>query len=136
MKKSFFSVLLAIFLMAAAGMVITAEKSKVYYVCNCQDNCKCDFVSGKAGKCTCGKELTAMHVLAIEKGSGIFCRMDGGCTCERSKTDPGKCTCVMPVKMAGLKGKYVCNCGPTCKCNVIADKPGKCTCGKELVKVS
>jgi hypothetical protein len=136
MKKAFVSILCLMFLMAAAGIVITADMSKVYCVCNCQDDCKCDFVSGKVGKCKCGSALVAMHVLAIEKSSGVFCRMGAGCTCERSKTDPGKCTCGMSVKKVGLKGKYVCNCGPNCQCGMIADKPGKCTCGKELVKVS
>jgi len=71
MKRTFVSVVCGMFLLAAVGMVATADKSKIYYVCNCQDNCKCNFVSGKAGKCTCGKELTEMHVLAIEKGSGF-----------------------------------------------------------------
>jgi hypothetical protein len=135
MRKALVAVLGVLFLAMAAGMVITAETSKVYYVCNCKDNCKCDFVANKPGKCSCGSPLVEMHVLAIEKGSGIFCRMGGDCTCERSKTDPGKCTCGMPVKMVGLKGKYVCNCGPSCNCGTISDKPGKCHCGKNLVKV-
>jgi hypothetical protein len=100
------------------------------------DNCKCDYVSSKAGKCTCGTGLVAMHLLAIEKGSGVFCRCGDKCTCERAKDDPKKCGCGKSVKMVGLKGKYVCNCGPDCKCLTISDKPGKCTCGKTLQKVT
>jgi hypothetical protein len=135
MKKTFIAFFCVMFLIVAAGMLMTADKSKVYYVCNCKDDCKCDFVSNKAGKCNCGSNLVAMHVLAVEKGSGAFCRCGGNCTCERSKDDPGKCGCGKSVKMVGLKGKYVCTCGPTCKCGMISDKPGKCTCGKDLVKV-
>jgi hypothetical protein len=136
MKKALVAVLGVLFLAMAAGLVLTADANKNYFVCNCKDDCKCDFVSNKAGKCSCGSPLVEMHVLAIEKGSGIFCRMAGGCSCTRSKSDPGKCTCGMSVKTAGLKGKYVCNCGATCNCGTISDKPGKCHCGKDLVKVS
>jgi hypothetical protein len=136
MKKALVAVLGVLFLAVAVGMVVTAEKSKIYYVCNCKDNCKCDFVANKPGKCGCGSPLAEMHVLAVEKGSGIFCRMGGDCSCERSKSDPAKCTCGMQVKTVGLKGKYVCGCGSSCNCGTISDKPGKCHCGKDLVKVS
>jgi hypothetical protein len=136
MKKTFLICVGLLFVFAAVGLVVTADKSKVYYVCNCQDNCKCDFVSSSPGKCKCGSNLVAMHVLAIEKGNGIFCRCGADCTCERSKSDPGKCACGKAVKTVGLKGKYVCSCGPNCNCGTISDKPGKCHCGKDLVKVS
>jgi hypothetical protein len=125
-----------VFLVAAAGMVVTADKSRLYYVCNCQDDCRCDFVSGQPGKCKCGFELAAMHVLAIDKSMGVFCRCGKDSVCERSKTDPGKCGCGKPVKMVGLPGKYVCSCGPDCNCGTISDKPGKCHCGKDLKKVA
>ncbi len=118
------------------SLVFAADQSKFYYVCNCQDNCKCDFVAAKAGKCKCGSELAAMHLLAIEKSNGIFCRCGKDCTCERSKEDPSKCGCGKSVKTVGLKGKYVCSCGPDCKCLTIADKPGKCQCGMALKKVA
>jgi hypothetical protein len=121
---------------AAVGLIVTADKAKAYYVCNCQDNCKCDFFSGSPGKCRCGSNLAAMHVLAIEKGNGIFCRCGTDCTCERGKSDPGKCSCGKAVKTVSLKGKYVCSCGAGCNCGTISDKPGKCHCGKDLVKVS
>lgn len=135
MKKAIITVIAALFLLAAIGFLIPADKSKVYYVCNCKDNCKCDFVSNKPGKCKCGSQLVAMHVLAIEKGTGVFCRCGAECSCERSKSDPSKCGCGHPVKTVSLKGKYVCNC-PDCKCGTISDKPGKCPCGKDLKLVS
>lgn len=135
MKKVLTSVFFVLFLFAAAGYVVTADQAKVYYVCNCQDNCKCDFVSSKPGKCKCGSELVAMHLLAIEKSNGIFCRCGKDCTCERDKNDPAKCGCGKSVKTAGVKGKYVCSCGPDCKCLTISDKPGKCHCGKDLKQV-
>jgi hypothetical protein len=125
-------VLGALFLFGAIEFLVPADQSKVYYVCNCKDDCKCNFVANKPGKCSCGTALTAMHVLAIEKGSGIFCRCGADCTCERSKSDPSKCGCGKSVKTVSLKGKYVCNCGPNCNCGTISDKPGKCHCGKDL----
>ena len=136
MKKAFITVVSVLFLLAAAGMVITADKAKTYYVCNCKDDCTCNFVSSKPGKCNCGSELAAMHLLAIEKSNGIFCRCGGDCACERSKDDPSKCGCGKTVKTVGLKGKYVCSCGPDCNCGTISDKPGKCHCGKDLKKVA
>jgi hypothetical protein len=136
MKKLLVAAVGVLVLLAAISMLVSADKNKVYYVCNCKDDCKCDFVSNKAGKCTCGSNLAAMHILAIEKGTGIFCRCGADCSCERSKTDPSKCGCGKSVKIASLKGKYVCNCGPGCNCGTISDKPGKCHCGKDLKLVS
>jgi hypothetical protein len=136
MKKTIVVIMGAVFLLATIGMVVSADKNKIYYVCNCKDDCKCDFVSNKPGKCNCGSKLIEMHVLAIEKGMGVFCRCGADCTCERSKTDPGKCGCGKSVKMVNLKGKYICSCGPDCNCGTISDKPGKCHCGKDLKQVS
>lgn len=136
MRKAIVMAVGALFLLAAIGMLISADKSKVYYVCNCKDDCKCNFVANKPGKCNCGSSLVAMHVLAIEKGTGVFCRCGTDCSCERSKSDPSKCGCGKSVKMVDLKGKYICNCGPDCNCGMISDKPGKCHCGKSLTRVS
>jgi hypothetical protein len=135
-KKAFLVVVGMPFVFTAVGLVVTADKSKVSYVCNCQDNRKCDFVSGSPGKCKCGSTLVAMHVLAIEKGNGILCRCGADCTCARSKSDPGKCGCRKAVKTIRLKGKYICSCGPNRNCGTISDKPVKCHCGKHLVEVS
>ena len=130
-------VIAAVFiLLTAIEGVISADKGKSYYVCNCKDDCKCNFVSGKPGKCNCGSNLAAMHLLAIEKGNGVFCRCGEDCSCVRSKSDPGKCGCGKSVKMVSLKGKYICACGPSCDCGTISDKPGKCQCGKDLKLVS
>lgn len=135
MKRAWVVGLIMVFVATAVGMVIAADKSKVYYVCNCKDDCKCNSISKEPGKCTCGTEMTAMHLLAIEKDTAKFCRCGAECTCELSKTDPAKCGCGKPVKAVSLKGKYVCQCGKDCNCGTISDKPGKCTCGKEMKQI-
>jgi hypothetical protein len=136
MKRAIVTAAGMLLLFAAFAMLVSADKSRTYYVCNCKDDCKCDFISSNPGKCKCGSTLVAMHFLAIENGTGIFCRCGSDCTCERSKSDKTKCGCGKPVKMVGLKGKYVCSCGPACNCGTISDKPGKCHCGKDLKQVS
>jgi hypothetical protein len=136
MKRTVILALGALLLLGIIGTLVSADAGKAYFVCNCKDDCKCNFVSGKPGKCNCGASLVAMHLLAIEKGSGIFCRCGENCTCERSKTDPDKCGCGKPVKTIRLKGKYICDCGATCTCLTISDQPGKCKCGKALKQVS
>ena len=135
MKRVLVVLFIGIFVVLTLGLVIAADKSKVYYVCNCKDNCGCNTVSKEPGKCTCGNELVQMHLLAIEKDSAVFCRCGADCTCERSKTDPGKCGCGKPVKVVSIKGKYVCSCGDNCQCGTISDKPGKCSCGKDLKQI-
>ncbi|NLT65100.1 MAG: hypothetical protein GXX84_00690 [Acidobacteria bacterium] len=138
MKRSVALALSVLFLFALTGMAVKQESgdhSSLYYVCNCKDDCSCTTVSARAGKCECGQELAAMHLLAIEKSSGVFCRCGTGCSCERDKNDPGKCGCGKPVKTVSLTGKYVCSCDPSCQCTTISDKPGKCQCGKDLKKV-
>ncbi len=117
------------------AVVGAADKNKVYYVCNCKDDCACSTISKEPGNCKCGKELAAMHLLAIEKDAGIFCRCGADCSCERSKEDPGKCGCGKPVKKVSLKGKYVCACGGGCQCSSISDKPGNCNCGKPMKQI-
>lgn len=135
MKKAWGIVIVAVFAVMAVGLVVAADKSRQYYVCNCKDDCACNAISKEPGKCKCGSELVGMHLLAIEKDTAVLCRCGTECTCERSKEDPGKCGCGKPVKMVGLKGKYVCGCGGDCKCDTISDKPGTCACGKELKQV-
>lgn len=132
MKRALIVVLSALFLMAAIGMVVAADKSKVYYVCNCKDDCKCDSLSKEPGKCKCGTELAPMHLLKQEKDTAILCRCGAECNCEISKDDQNKCGCGKDVKKVGLKGKYVCACGGGCQCSSISDKPGKCGCGKDM----
>ncbi len=135
MKKTLTVLSIIMFLIVSVALVIAAEKNKVYYVCNCKDDCKCNTISKEPGKCSCGNELTAMHLLAIEKDNAVFCRCGAECNCERSKEDPSKCGCGKPVKMVNLKGKYVCACGADCQCGAISDKPGKCGCGKEMKQI-
>ncbi|MFB3854160.1 MAG: hypothetical protein ACE148_10095 [Vicinamibacterales bacterium] len=122
----------ALVLLPGFSVSASAQETISYYVCNCKDDCECNTISKSPGKCSCGDELVAMHLLMIENGTAIFCRCGGECTCERSKDDPEKCGCGKPVKKVSLKGKYICQCGPACKCNTISDKPGKCSCGQEL----
>ncbi len=136
MKRAYLILLSLMFVIAAVGLVKAADKSKVYYVCNCKDDCKCNSISKEPGKCTCGKELTAMHLLAIDnENTAVLCRCGAECNCERSTTDPNKCGCGKPVKLISLKGKYICACGAGCQCGAISDKPGKCGCGKEMKQV-
>jgi hypothetical protein len=135
MKKVLIALFVVTFLIVTVGLIVAADKSKVYYVCNCKDDCKCNTISKEPGKCTCGTTLIPTHLLAIEKDTGVFCRCGADCTCERSKTDPSKCACGKPVKMVSLKGKYVCACGADCQCGAISDKPGKCGCGKEMKQI-
>jgi len=134
MKRTLVVLSALLFLSAVAGLA-AADKSNVYYVCNCKDGCTCNAILKEPGKCPCGEDLAAMHLLAIEKDTAVFCRCGADCTCERSKDDPDKCGCGQPVKKISLKGKFVCACGEACKCGAISDKPGKCPCGTELKEV-
>jgi hypothetical protein len=134
-KRVAIGLVLMVFLAAVVGMVIAADKNKVYYVCNCKDDCACNTVSREPGKCKCGNELTQMHLLAIEKDTAILCRCGAECTCERTKDNPDKCGCGKLVKKVSLKGKYICGCSDNCNCGTISDKPGKCSCGKEMKQV-
>jgi hypothetical protein len=136
MKNLIIITVALLFLFVTIGMIASENNSKGYYVCNCKDDCKCNSVFKNPGKCTCGSNLVGMHVLAIEKGVGIFCRCGADCTCERNKSDLNKCSCGKSVKRVSLKGKYVCTCGSSCNCGTISDKPGKCHCGMELKQVS
>jgi hypothetical protein len=113
------------------------EKSagSVVYVCNCGGDCKCNTVATKPGKCACGSELVATHVLKIENDVGILCTCGKDCTCTIDPADPSKCGCGKAVKKVSLKGMYVCSCGGGCACNTVSDGPGKCRCGKELKKL-
>lgn len=136
MKKSLALALGVLFLFAVAGMAVKEDAEGLYYVCNCKDDCSCKTVSAQPGKCGCGQALVPMHLLAVEKSSGVFCRCGSDCTCERNAKDPSKCGCGKPVKMVSLSGKYVCSCGADCKCTTISDKAGKCKCGKDLKKIA
>jgi len=108
----------------------------VLHVCNCGADCQCKTVSTKPGKCECGQELAAMHVLKIERGEGILCTCGKDCQCKLNEKDSTRCGCGKPVKRVSLKGLYVCACGEGCTCNTVSDKPGKCHCGSDLRKVT
>lgn len=133
------TVVLVAFVFAESKKESSTQESKgtgsVLYVCNCGENCKCNTVSTKPGKCACGEDLVPMHVLKIEKDEAILCACGKDCTCGLNPNDPTKCSCGKPVKRVSIKGMYVCNCGNDCKCNTVSDKPGKCKCGAELKKI-
>lgn len=142
MKKIVVGMVVLVVLVVAARMVNSADKSRVYYVCNCGDDCKCNSISQEPGKCACGREMAAMHMLEIEKNTAVLCRCGADCTCERSKKDPNLCGCGKPIKTVDLTDKYACACGYKscvcsggCTCNAVSDKPGKCGCGKEMKKI-
>jgi len=111
------------------------EPGSVLYVCNCGEQCKCNTVSTRPGKCSCGADLVPMHVLKIEKDEAVLCTCGKDCACKIDPNDPTKCGCGKPVKRVSIKGMYVCNCGADCKCNTVSDKPGKCKCGGDLKKL-
>jgi hypothetical protein len=113
----------------------SATQKNLLYVCNCGEKCKCNTVSVNPGKCKCGQDLVAMHVLKIEKGEAVLCTCGKDCDCKISESDPTKCGCGKDVKRVSLSGLYVCNCGAGCDCNTISDKPGKCRCGNDLKRV-
>lgn len=138
------SVLLSITIIMVFAFGINAEEKKemyhegmhhgvmpkaVWYVCNC-DDCGCNTLSDKPGKCTCGRELIPVRILKIEGNKGYFCSCGPDCACKLDPKNPTKCTCGKPVRVIDLSGKYVCKC-----CNVISEKPGKCICGNELEKI-
>lgn len=142
MKKIVVGMVMLVILALAAGVVISAERSQLYYACNCADDCTCNSLSNEPGKCGCGKEMTAMHMLEIEKNTAVLCRCGVECSCERSRKDPNLCGCGKPAKTVDITGKYACACGYTscvcsggCHCNTVSDKPGKCGCGKEMKKI-
>ncbi|HWR59814.1 MAG TPA: hypothetical protein VN328_13085, partial [Thermodesulfovibrionales bacterium] len=42
------------------------------YVCNCGEACKCDTMSRKEGKCTCGKDMVKAKVTKVEAGKAML----------------------------------------------------------------
>jgi hypothetical protein len=138
----FVTAVLAVFMLSgiafAEGSKAKAKKAKagnILYVCNCSDNCTCDTVSMKPGKCKCGQKLAAMHILKIEGEQAILCTCGKDCTCKLDPNDPSKCGCGKNVRKVSIKDMYVCACGPDCACNMVSDKPAKCKCGAEMKKL-
>ncbi len=113
-----------------------ATRHDVLYVCECGDSCACNTVGAKAGKCKCGKELVAHHVVKMEGTEALVCACPSGCTCKLDEQDATKCGCGKAIRRVDLKGTglYFCNCGGSCACNTVLAKPGKCKCGMDLNK--
>jgi hypothetical protein len=124
MKKSILVVLAMVFSFVCAGLVMAAvENGKLVvkagdeiYVCNCGEKCPCETMGKKAGKCSCGKEMTKVSVTKVEEDKATF-MLDG-------KERAMKTT-----------GKFACACGAKCDCDFISQKAGKCSCGKEMKEV-
>ena len=113
------------------------ERHDVLYSCSCGQQCKCNTVSTKPGKCDCGRILKWGHVLKIEGTEAILCQCAEGCRCYFNSKDSTKCTCGKPTKRVSLVGTgiYFCNCGGGGGfCNYVSDSPGKCRCGNKLIK--
>ena len=111
-----------------------SQGSTVIYWCACGPECKCNTVSLKPGKCSCGKEMVGGHVVFMEGNTALACTCGPTCTCKIDPNDHTKCGCNKPVKKINLEGTglYFCNCKGSCGCNTISDKPGACKCGMEL----
>ena len=114
-----------------------SDRKDVLYTCNCGASCKCNTISTKPGKCTCGSPLKWGHVLKIEGNEALLCQCKEGCQCKLDPKDPSKCGCGMQVKRVNLAGSgiYFCNCGGSCLCNTVSQEPGKCKCGMNLKNV-
>ena len=87
------------------------------FVCNCGDQCDCNSISNKAGKCGCGKELIEATAIKVEGDSATF--QIG----ERTQTFK-------------TTAKFACNCGESCDCKYMSNTGGKCICGKDLVAIT
>lgn len=134
------------FLLALASTLFsscgTAPKSAaaanaMVYVCDCPHECtKCDHVQKQPGKCGCGHDLVAHHVIALDGSNAKVCSCAGACECKVS-SDPAMCTCGKPIQTVSLAGKgfYTCTCGGACGCSMVMPGPGKCGCGKDLVPI-
>jgi hypothetical protein len=111
-----------------------AQSPAVVYWCNCGPECKCNSVSTKPGKCSCGKEMAGGHVVFTEGNTALACTCGPGCSCAIDPNDHSKCGCGKPIKRLDLTGTglYFCNCGGSCGCNTVSDKPGTCKCGMPL----
>ena len=111
-----------------------AQSSAAIYWCNCGPECKCNSVSTKPGKCSCGKEMAGGHVVFTEGNTALVCTCGPDCSCAIDPNDHTKCGCGKPVRRIDLKGTglYFCNCGGACACNTVSDKPGTCKCGMQL----
>jgi hypothetical protein len=110
------------------------QGSSVIYWCACGPDCKCNTVSLKPGKCSCGTEMAGGHVVFTEGNTALVCTCGPTCTCKIDPNDHTKCGCGKPIKRINLEGTgiYFCNCGGACGCNTLSDKPGACTCGMPL----
>lgn len=104
------------------------------YWCDCGPDCKCRMVGVKPGKCSCGKEMAAGHVVFTEGNTALACTCGPQCSCMIDPKDRTKCGCGKPVKRIDLTGTglYFCNCGGSCGCSIVSDQPGVCRCGMQL----
>ncbi|MGE3175776.1 MAG: hypothetical protein AB7O97_24345 [Planctomycetota bacterium] len=121
---------------ASAGSA-AAKGGAMLYVCTCGDGCtQCDAVSLAPGKCGCGKERAAHHLIELDGSTAKVCSCGGDCSCSVS-ADPAMCSCGKPIRSVSLAGKgfYTCACDGSCGCSEVVAGPGKCGCGKDLIPI-
>jgi len=123
---------------APAPEAAAEVRHDMVYTCDCGDDCDCSSVAIEPGKCACGNELKAAHVVKVEENEGLLCTCEAGCTCEINAEDETKCACGNDLKRVSFEGTglHYCNCGGSCKCNHVSAEAGKCSCGMDLVTSS
>ena len=57
----------------AAAAEKAPQSSGTIYWCNCGPECKCNSVSTKPGKCSCGKEMAGGHVIWVDGSTALAC---------------------------------------------------------------
>lgn len=123
--KRFVLVVIALFVVAAAGLAFAEKGAKgmfqakagdEIYVCACGESCKCGTLAKKEGNCGCGQKLVKATVTKVEKGK-VFYKIG-----DKELSAP-------------QQGKYECGCGEGCNCGFVSQKAGDCGCGKPMVKV-
>jgi hypothetical protein len=120
---------------APAVEEVVVARNDVIFTCSCGPDCECGAAAMTAGKCECGTDLVAGHLVKVEGNEALVCTCEEGCICEINAEDETKCGCGKDVKRVNLEGKglYYCNCGGSCTCNHVSAEPGKCGCGMDLV---
>jgi hypothetical protein len=103
---------------AAEPNRLDLKVGETVFACNCGEDCPCQTMAKKTGKCVCGSEMVEAKVIKVEAGKAYLQAKDW------PKTRPFL-----------MVGKYYCACGPDCTCNTISQKPGKCVCGTEMKSV-
>jgi len=139
--KVFITMIAALLILSVAAPMVHGgetghDRKDLIYSCACGSECDCNTVSTKPGKCSCGKDLEAGHVVKIEGDTALVCTCGADCECSLDAEDPTKCACGKDIKKVNLAGTgmHFCNCGGDCTCNTVSEEPGDCKCGMKLKK--